>query len=294
VRGGIISALDTALWDIKGKALGVPVYELLGGKVWDKIRIYGHASTVERAEELVARGYTAFKCGPSPRVLAELREAVGYDVEIGVHCHGEFSPGGALKLAKAIEPFDPAFLEEPTSPDDLDALEWIADRTVVPLGSGERLFSKWAFRDLLQRRIVELAQIEITRVGGIIEAKKVASMAEAFLVKVAPHDGSVGPIAEMANLHVLTASPNTIYLEHKADDVPWRTEVVTGVIPEDNGYIPVPTGPGLGMDIVEEAIAEHPAYEVDELEYKHRTPDEMAKHRPDSLEGWVGAFGRQL
>ena len=242
----------------------------------------------------MARGYTAFKCGPSPRVLAELRQAVGYDVEIGVHCHGEFSPGGALKLAKAIEPFDPAFLEEPTNPDDLDALEWIADRTVVPLGSGERLFSKWAFRDLLQRRIVELAQIEITRVGGITEAKKVASMAEAFLVKVAPHDGSVGPIAEMANLHVLTASPNTIYLEHKADDVPWRTEVVTGVIPEDNGYIPVPTGPGLGMDIVEEAIAEHPVYEVDELEYKHRAPDEMAKHRTDSLEGWVGAFGRQL
>ena len=280
VRGGVISAIDTALWDIKGKALGVPVYELLGGKVRNKIRIYAHASTVAQGRALLDRGYTAFKCGPSAQILSTLRDAVGYDVEIGVHCHGEFSPGGALQLAKAIEPYQPVFLEEPTNPDDLDALEWLAIRASVPLAAGERLFSKWSFRDLLQRRVIEIAQPEITRLGGITEAKKIATLAESFLVKIAPHDGSAGPIAEMANIHVLASSPNCIFLEHRASDVPWRSEVAVGVIPEDNGYIPLPKLPGLGIDIDEEAIAEHPVYEVEEMEYRIDTPEEFNQHRP--------------
>lgn len=279
VRGGVISAIDTALWDIKGKALGVPVYELLGGKLRDKIRIYGHANTTEGALELVDRGYTAFKCGPSPKTLAMLREATGYDVEIGVHCHGEFTPGGALRLARAIEPYEPAFLEEPTHPDDLDALEWLASKANVPLAAGERLFSKWAFRHLLQRRAIAIAQPEITRIGGITEGKKIASLAEAYLVKVAPHDGSVGPIAEMANIHVLASTPNCMFLEHRADDVPWRSEVVVGTIPEREGYLLVPELPGLGIDIDEQAIAEHPVCAVNEMEYRFRTPEEMQRHR---------------
>jgi galactonate dehydratase len=279
VRGGVISAIDMALWDIKGKALGAPVYELLGGKVREAIRIYAPASSVEEARKLVERGYTAFKCGPSPKVLAALRDALGYELEIGVHCHGEFSPAGALQLAKAIEPYQPAFLEEPTDPDDLDALQWLGGKTSVPLAAGERLFSKWAFRDLLQRRAIEIAQPEITRIGGITEAKKIAALAEAFLVKVAPHDGSAGPVAEMANLHVLAASPNCLFLEHLANDVPWRAEVAKGVIPEEDGHIPVPALPGLGIDLDEEAIAAHPPYGVAELQYHFRTPEEMQAHR---------------
>ena len=280
VRGGVISAIDMALWDIKGKALGVPVYELLGGKVRDRIRIYAHANSVDAGRALLDRGYTAFKCGPSAEMLVALRETLGDDVEIGVHCHGEFSPGGALQLAKAIEPHGPAFLEEPTNPDDLDALEWLAARTSVPLASGERLFSKWAFRDLLQRRAIEISQPEITRIGGITEGKKIAILAESFGVKVAPHDGSAGPIAEMANIHVLAASPNCIYLEHMADDVPWRDEVAVGVVPEQEGYLPLPDLPGLGIDLDEGAIAEHPVYAVGEMEYRFRTPEEMQMHRP--------------
>ena len=280
VRGGVIAAIDTALWDIKGKALGVPVYDLLGGKVHDKIRIYGHASTVEAGQNLVDRGYTAFKCGASANILAKLREALGYDIEIGVHCHGQFSPGGALQLAREIEPYKPAFLEEPTNPDDLDALEWLAGKVNIPISSGERLYSKWAFRDLIQRRVIEIAQPEITRLG-ITEEKKIATLAECFLVKLAPHDGSAGPIAEMANLHVMASSPNSIYLEHRADDVPWRSEVAVGVIPEQDGYIPVPDLPGLGIDLDEEACAQHPVYEVAEMEYHFRTPEQMARHRPD-------------
>jgi len=280
VRGGVISALDMALWDIKGKALGAPVYELLGGKVRDAIRIYAHANTVEQARALIERGYTAFKCGPSPKILASLREALGDEVEIGVHCHGEFSPAGALALAQGIEPYAPAFLEEPTNPDDLDALAWLANKTTVPLAAGERLFSKWSFRDLLQRRIIEIAQPEITRIGGITEGKKIATLAEAFLVKVAPHDGSAGPIAEMANIHVLASAPNCLFLEHLADDVPWRSEVAVGVIPEKDGLIPLPTRPGLGIDLDEAAIAAHPVYAVNALNYHFRTPEEMQWQHP--------------
>jgi len=280
VRGGVISAIDMALWDIKGKALGVPVYELLGGKVRSRIRIYGHANTVERARALMDRGYTAFKCGPSGKTLRALRQDLGYDVEIGVHCHGEFSLAGALRLAKDIEPYRPMFLEEPTSPDDTDALEWLAGRTIVPLAAGERLYSKWAFRDLLQRRVVEIAQPEITRVGGITEAKKVSTLAECYLAKVAPHDGSVGPVAEMANIHVLASAPNCLFLEHRADDVPWRTEVAVGVIPEQDGYLSLPTAPGLGIDLDEEAMADHPPYQVGECEYALRHPDQLQLSGP--------------
>ena len=277
VRGGVISALDVALYDIKGKALGVPVYELIGGKVRDKVRIYAHASTADYAKKLIDRGYTAFKCAPSAKVLADLRKAVGYEVEIGVHCHGEFSPGGALKLGKAIEPYEPAFFEEPTNPDDIDAMVWLSERLAVPLASGERLFSKWAFRELLTRRCIEIAQPETTRLGGITEGNKLASMAEAFSVKIAPHDGSVGPVIEMANIHLLAASPNAIYLEHKADDVPWRHEVASGIIPEEGGFFAVPEKPGLGIHLDEDAMAEHPAYAVDEMTYSFRTPEQMQK-----------------
>jgi len=279
VRGGVISALDMGLWDIKGKALSVPVYELLGGKVWDRIRIYAHANSVSAARLLMERGYTAFKCGPHPDVLIDMRRELGHEVEIGVHCHGEFSPGGALELARAIEPYAPAFLEEPTSPDDPDLLEWLGARTSVPLAGGERLYSKWAFRDLLQRRVVEIAQPEITRVGGITEAKKIAVLAEAFMAKVAPHDGSSGPVAEMANVHVLASTPACIYLEHRADDVPWRNEVVTGAVAEQDGYLPLPDRPGLGIDLDEGAIAAHPVYAVEEMQYHLRTPDQIQQHR---------------
>ena len=280
VRGGVISALDMALWDIKGKALGVPVYELLGGKLRDAVRIYAHADSLARTRDLVERGYTAFKCGPSPRLLASLRQALGDEIEIGVHCHGEFSPGGALQLAGAIEPYQPAFLEEPTHPDDLDALQWLSGKTRVPLAAGERLFSKWSFRDLLQRRIIEIAQPEITRIGGITEAKKIATLAEAFTVKLAPHDGSAGPVAEMANLHVLASTASCIYLEHMADDVPWRSEVAVGVIPERNGALPLPDKPGLGIDLDEEAIARHPVCAVQEMGYLFRTPEQIQASRP--------------
>ncbi len=275
VRGGIISAIDMALWDIKGKALGVPVYELLGGKLRDAIPVYGHASTPEAAKRLLDRGYGAFKCQPSSAVLKTLRQAVGDEAEIGVHCHAEFTPAAAIQLGRACEPYRPAFLEDPVTPENVEALAKVAAKVNIPIATGERFAAKWSFSELLARNLVDIVQPETTRLGGITELKKLAAMAEAQAVTVAPHDGSVGPIVEMANVHVLASIPNCYFLEHKADDVPWRYEVAPGAVEEADGRIRVPDAPGLGVDIDEEAIAEHPIEPVEAFEYQYRTPEEI-------------------
>jgi galactonate dehydratase len=279
VRGGVISAIDTALGDIKGKALNVPVYELLGGKIRDRLRVYGHASDPESAKQLVDRGYTAFKGGFNGEGLKAVREAVGDEIEIGVHCHGQYTPSAAIRIGKACEPFEPAFFEEPTNPDDLEAMALVRDKVDIPLAAGERLYHKWSFKDLLQRNVVDIIQPEITRVGGILETKKVSIMAEAQGVKVAPHDGSAGPIAEMANIHVMATIPNFQFLEHKATGVPWRSEVAIGVIPDKDGYIQVPEAPGLGIDLDLDEIAGHPARATEAYTYRFRTPEEIQRTR---------------
>ncbi|NLX41981.1 MAG: mandelate racemase/muconate lactonizing enzyme family protein [Chloroflexi bacterium] len=277
VRGGVISAIDIALWDIKAKNMGVPVYQLLGGPVDRKIRIYGHADTVKEARALVEKGYTAFKCKPDVALLAELRQELGPTIDIGVHCHGEFTPAEALTLAEDIRPYKPAFLEEPTNPDDLQALKWLGERARVPLAAGERLFSKWGFRELLETRAIAIAQPEITRIGGITEAKKIATLCEAFGVALAPHDGSAGPIAEMANLHVLATTPSTLFLEHRARDVFWRREVVQGVLLDRDGYITLGDKPGLGLKLDVEALAKYPPKPYGDFNYTYE--DEIAINR---------------
>ena len=270
VRGGALSAIDDALWDIKGKALKVPVYELLGGKCRDRIRVYGHASTPEKAQSLIDQGYTAFKCAPSVEVIKKLRDSVGYKVEIGLHGHGEFTPGKAISIGRLAEKYEPAFFEEPVPAENLNALVKVSRKVDIPIATGERFFNKWGFTELFDRNVVDIVQPEITRLGGITEEKKLASMAEAHYVPVAPHDGSSGPIAEMANIHVLASIPNFIFLEHPpvADKVPWITKVVKGLVPEKEGYIEVPTQPGLGIDINEEEILMHPPPKVDDLTYR--------------------------
>ena len=177
VRGGVISAIDCALWDIKGKALGVPVWELLGGKLRDHIPVYGHASTPEAAEKLMDRGYKFFKCGPKIETLKTLREAVGYEVEIGVHCHAEFTPAAAIQLGRGCEPYRPMFLEDPVVPENVEAFAKVAEKIAIPLATGERFASKWTFSELLARNLVDIVQPETTRLGGITELKKLAAMA---------------------------------------------------------------------------------------------------------------------
>jgi galactonate dehydratase len=277
VRGGAISAIDMALWDIKGKALGVPVYELLGGRIRDHIGVYGHASTPEAAQRLVDRGYRAFKCSPSVQGLKSLREAVGYEVGIGVHCHAEFTPAAAIQLGRACERYSPMFLEDPVLPENIEAFAKVAGKVAIPLATGERFATKWAFSELLARNLVDIVQPETTRLGGITELKKLAAMAEGQAVKVAPHDGSAGPIVEMANVHVLASIPNCLLLEHRASDVPWRLEVAPGAVPEKDGVITVPDAPGLGVDIDEGVAAAHPIRETGAYTYRFRASEDVMR-----------------
>ena len=279
VRGGVQSAIDIALWDIKGKALGVPVHVLLGGAVRDRIRVYGHASTPALARELVAEGYTAFKCAPSAEVLAALRAAVGDGIEIGLHGHGEFTLHAAVRLARDAEPYRPAFLEEPTHPDEPAALVALAAKVDVPLAAGERLYHKWAFYDLIKSGAIALAQPETTRLGGITELKKVAAIAEAAGVRVAPHAGSVGPIVEMANVHAMATAPNFLFLEQMPRDTPRRHTVVRGAARPVDGHIPLPTAPGLGVELDLEEAGRYPALPVEAFEYRLRTPEQIRRWR---------------
>jgi galactonate dehydratase len=279
VRGGVQSAIDIALWDIKGKALGVPVHVLLGGAVRDRIRVYGHASTPELARELVAEGYTAFKCRPSAQVLADLRAAVGDEIDIGLHAHGEFTVHAAVRLARDAEPYRPAFLEEPTHPDEPEALAAVAAKVDVPLAAGERLYHKWAFYELIKAGAVALVQPETTRLGGITELKKIAGIAEAAGMRVAPHAGSVGPIVEMANVHVMATAPNFLFLEHMPRDIARRHTVIHGAAKVVDGHIPLPTAPGLGIELNLEEIARYGVLPAEDYAYKYRTPEEIRRWR---------------
>lgn len=275
VRGGVQSAIDMALWDIKGKALDVPVWQLLGGAVHDRIRVYGHANTVAQAETLVEAGYTAFKCSPSAQVIAELRRAVGDDIDIGLHGHGEFTAHAAIRLARDSEPYRPAFLEEPTNPDRLEELVTVAQKADVPLAAGERLFHKWSAYELITSGAIALFQPETTRLGGVTELKKTTALAEAAGVYVAPHDGSVGPVVEMANAHVMVTSPNFLFLEHKHQDVPWRHTVVRGAAEVVDGHIPLPTAPGLGIELNVDEAERYAALATTDFEYPPFRPDQI-------------------
>lgn len=272
LQGGVLTAVDLALWDIKGKALGKPVHALLGGTFRERIQVYGHASTPERAQQLVERGYKAFKCEVnSPRdaeKVGKLRDAVGYDVKIGLHAHCQFTPSEAIQVGKACERFQPMFFEEPVPYENVDDLAKVAAAVDIPIAAGERLFSKWCFTPFLSRKIIDIAQPEILNLGGITEEKKLAAMAESHYATLAPHDGSSGPIQEMANLHLCASIPNFFLLEHNADDVPWRYMVVEGASLEKGGYIEVPERPGLGVELNKQEIARHPVPSHAEMTYE--------------------------
>jgi galactonate dehydratase len=171
------------------------------------------------------------------------------------------------------------FLEDPVLPENVEAFAKVAEKVAVPLATGERLATKWAFSELLARNLVDIVQPETTRLGGITELKKLAAMAEGQAATVAPHDGSVGPIVEMANVHVLASIPNCIFLEHRANDVAWRLDVAPGAVPEENGFITVPDAPGLGLDIDEAVAAAHPIRDTAGYDYDHRTPEEILQSR---------------
>ncbi len=262
VGAGAMTGIEMACWDILGKKLGVPVCDLLGGRLRDQVRVYGHASTADRAQELVARGYTALKTGgphnPVPTVRT-VRRAVGDDVDLCVDVHGPpwFTVPDAIRVGQELEDYDLLFYEDPVAPENEDALAKVAASVNVPVSAGERHATIYGFRTLIERDIVEVIHPDTGRAGGLLQMKKIAAMAEAHGIQVAPHDGSNGPVAEAAAVHLLAAIPNCLILEHLADDVAQRYTVATELKVVD-GHIAVPAAPGLGIELNEEACLAHP------------------------------------
>jgi galactonate dehydratase len=283
-----VSGIETALWDILGKSLGVPVWRLLGGKVRDKVKVYTHLGLgdmravyetldaeplVERAREVVAKGYRAFKAVFIPythyaarledvdkvaRMMEALRRAVGPDVEIMIDFHGRpASASAALAFIEAVAPGKPMFVEEPLTPGDTQGLVSLAAKTSVPLATGERLVDRFEFDELFRTRAVDIAQPDICHVGGLLEAKKIAAMAEAASIGVAPHN-PLGPIAGVAALHFAVSTPNHVIQEEMVGAVPWYFEVVRGPIRMVDGFWQIPDAPGLGVEVDEAACARHP------------------------------------
>jgi galactonate dehydratase len=282
VTGAAISGIEHALWDIKGKALGVPVWELLGGKCRERIRVYqapggDTAETMaESAVALVERyKYTALKLNPFPanylnlswnetvkQVAARVeavRRAVGDDIDIAVDIHAKlFEPIRAIEIAEALHPYKLFFLEEPIRPENLDALVGIKQQIKMPIATGENLYTRNQFRNLLIREAADYIQPDVCATGGLLELKKVAAMAESFYVSVIPHN-PCGPVATAVNVQFATCTQNFVILEYKADDQPSRRDLLQEPIRLVDGYLEPPTRPGLGIDLNEDFIAQNPA-----------------------------------
>ena len=281
VINSAISGIEHALWDIAGKAANLPVYRLLGGKCRDKIRVYqsaGGNTPAEMAANAVALiekyGYTALKLGPMPPGYAEkpwnqvvreaaarveaVRRAVGDDIDIGLDPHARiFEPARALELCQALKPYNPFFIEEPLRPENYDALAQLSRQADVPLATGEMLYTRHEFRELLRLQAVAIIQPDICLTGGILEMKKIATMAEAHYVSVAPHN-PCGPIATAANVHFAAGTQNFIILEYHPDDGGIRREIIDEPMKLVDGYLEIPDNPGLGLDLNEEAAAKFP------------------------------------
>ncbi len=308
-RGGAVLAsavagIDQALWDIAGKTYGVPVYDLLGGPVRDKVRIYGWiggdrpAEVAEQAEALMATGLTACKMNGSaeltaidtPRQLdlivervAAARTAVGRDKDIAVDFHGRFTPAMSRRTLPLLEPYAPLFVEEPVVPELTAELGRIAASTAIPIATGERLYSRWDFREVLGAGIA-VAQPDLSHAGGISEVRRIASLAEAYGVSVAPHC-PLGPIALAASLQVDVATPNFLIQEQSlgihynlgSDLLDYLVD--RSVFAFDDGYVHRPTGPGLGIEVDEREVRRVAAN-------PHRWRSVLWRHADGSFAEW--------
>lgn len=285
-RGGAVlmsalSAVETALWDILGKSLNIPVYRLLGGKANERVRIYVNgwfagAKTPkefgEKAKAAAERGVTAMKWDPFGKnyleisnkeldtaleCIAEVRSAVGDDVDLLIEGHGRFNIATGIKIAKELEQFKPMFFEEPVLPDNIDAIREVRKKSPVAIAAGERLYTRWGFRPLFDKHAADFIQPDISHAGGISELKKIAAEAQSRYIAFAPHNPS-GPVANAATLQLAAACPNFSILEIMYSDVPWRKDVTNERLNYSDGYMEIPDKPGLGIEIDENECLKHP------------------------------------
>ena len=295
---GVLSAFEMACWDIVGKELDQPVYNLLGGQVHEKLRSYTYIYPAaedpvqdslhtdperapKRAAEYVKQGFTAVKFDPvgpmtpldpkqlSLEVLANaelvvrnVREAVGNKCDLLIGTHGQMTTSSAIRLAKRLEKYDPLWFEEPVPPENKDEMARVARSTSIPIATGERLATKYEFRELLEKQAAVILQMALGRVGGILEAKKIAGMAEAYYAQIAPHL-YCGPIEGAANIQLATCSPNFLIQESIETWGGFQAEILKEPIQWEDGYIIPPTKPGLGVELNEEVAAKHPYNEIE-------------------------------
>jgi len=279
-----LAAFDIACWDLIGQELNEPIWRLLGGKYRDRVRAYANGwyqrgrdpvALAESARDVVAQGYTALKIDPfgsawmrldagerhrSIELVAAVRDAVGPDVEIMIEMHGRFAAAAAVQLASDLEPFAPAWLEEPVPFDSTTGLARVRNTTRVPIASGERLHLLADFRPLFEQGLVDIVQADLTHFGGFTGLSRLAGWAEAYELPLAPHN-VCGPVGTAANIHFAVATPNHLILEHFNDFAdPWVGDLVDAApaIDPRDGCFPVPTRPGLGIRLDHEACAEHP------------------------------------
>ena len=296
VLNSAISAVEMALWDIKGKAMDVPVYELLGGKIRDRLKSYVSAwyrgdkspeDMATRAKEVVARGMKGLKMNPFSRrpgydfyrlenkilhvgidCVAAVREAVGPEIDLYIDCNGVFNTvGNAIRVGKELEPYNISFIEEPIPHENLSEMAYFRRKVDIPTATGERLFTAFTFQQLLEVQGADVLQPDLCHCGGILEARKIAALADTHYVAVAPHNPN-GAIGNAATVQLAACIPNFLALEQFPPE-PWRHRVVSDDLIIEDGWMQIPDRPGLGVDFHEEAAAEHP-YEPVDLYDLHR------------------------
>lgn len=309
-RGGVVlmsalAGVEMALWGIKGKDLGVPVYQLLGGKVRDSVKCYANAwfagakkpeEFAQKAKIAVKNGFSGLKWDPfgkeylniDPKHLNEaldciaaVKDAVGDQVHLIIEGHGRFNVPTAVRIGNALEKFGILWFEEPIPPDDKKGIAWVRSKIATPVSGGERLYSRFEYADYLRMECADFWQPDVSHAGGIMEVRKIAAMAESHYIPVCPHNPS-GPVANAATLQLAACIPNFYLLETMANDIPWRADVSTEKVKFENSEMFIPDLPGLGIDINEEEIAKHP-YECRNLRHYVGTLTDI---RPEGSTGY--------
>ncbi len=284
IMGGL-SAIDIALWDIAGKYFGVPCYQLMGGKCRDKARVYYHVFG-RSTEELVsgcldakAKGFTAVghltpfldtprdepffethaeKMSAAIDRVRQYRQAVGNDVDLCIECHRRLTPSEAIVLARGIEPYHPFFYEDPILPDNLDAMQTVADGIHIPIATGERLHTIYEFEMLLSRDAVQYVRPDVCLAGGLTHCKKIAALAEAHHVQVVPHN-PLSPVSTAACVQLAACIPNFALQEYpKGEADPPKSEIVKSAVQLEDGFLIVPDAPGIGIELAEDALERYP------------------------------------
>ena len=282
---GALSAIDIALWDIAGKHFGVPAYQLLGGKVRNKARVYYHVfgrtreELVQGCAEAKTLGFTAVghltpfldeprdvpffkthadKMRDAIKTVAAYRETVGDDVDLCIEIHRRLTPSEAVVLARGIEPYHPFFYEDPIRPDSFDEMALVAQQIHIPIATGERLHTIWEFEALLSRGAVQFVRPDVCMVGGLTHAKKIAALAEAHHVGVVPHN-PLSPVSTAACLQLAACIPNFALQEYpKGEHEPPMSEIIKTPIELEDGFLLIPDAPGIGIELAEDAAQRHP------------------------------------